>query len=137
MSTGFNTGLRAAGFPTSSDIWLELDGQKVAVVQSYVCKTTRSSLTVEAFGEEEPVATVQGPQSYVIQLTRLYATDQAIADGLDFYSLKNFSLVICKPDRKVIYSDCQWSEIQEDAKLGQMVAEKLTLVAKGRMETAA
>lgn len=129
--------LGSVGFPTSSDIWLELDGKKVAVVQSYNSKTTRSSLAVEAFGEEEPVATVQGPQSHVIQLTRLYATDQAIADGLNFYNMKNFSLVICKPDRKVIYSDCQWSDIQEDAKLGQTVVEKLTLVARSRMETSA
>lgn len=134
---GFNAGLRAAGFPTSSDIWLEVDGQKVAVVQSYSCKASRTSMTVEAFGEDEPVATVQGPQSYVIQLTRLYATDQALADGLNFYELKNFSLVICKPDRKVIYSDCQWSGIEEDAQLGKTVVEKLTLVARSRMETAA
>ena len=137
MSASFNSGLRDAGFPTSSDIWLELDGKKVAVVQSYHCKTTRSSMTVEAFGEDEPVATVQGPQNYVIQLTRLYATDQAIADGLDFYSMRDFSLVICKPDRKVIYSDCQWSDIQEDAQLGKLVVEQLTLVAKSRMEMAA
>lgn len=137
LNTTINAGLRAAGFPTSSDIWLELDGQKVAVVQSYNCKATRSSYSVEAFGEEEPVATVQGPQSYVIQLTRLYATDQAIADGLDFYKMRSFSLVICKPDRKVIYSDCQWSDIQEDAQLGKMVVEKLTLVAGRRMEMTA
>ena len=137
MNTTINAGLRAAGFPTSSDIWLELDGQKVAVVQSYNCKATRSSYSVEAFGEEEPVATVQGPQSYVIQLTRLYATDQAIADGIDFYAMRDFSLVICKPDRKGIYSGCQWSEIQEEGRLGQMVMEKLTLVAQGRMEVAA
>ena len=32
MSVSINAGLRDAGFPTSSDIWLELDGQKVAVV---------------------------------------------------------------------------------------------------------
>ena len=129
--------MEATGFPTSCDIYLELDGRKVAVVQSYNCKTTRSSYAIEAFGEEEPVATVQGPQNYVIQLTRLYATDRAIADGLDFYSMRDFSLVICKPDRKVIYSDCQWSDIQEDAQLGKMVVEKLTLVARNRMETAA
>lgn len=137
MNSNFSAGLGAAGFPTSADIWLELDGRKVAVVQSYTCKTTRSSYCVEAFGEEEPVATVQGPQNYVIQLTRLYATDQAIADGLDFYKMRDFSLVICKPDRRVIYSGCQWSDIQEDAKLGGMVMEKLTLVARSRMETAA
>ena len=137
MSTNFSAGLGAAGFPTSSDIWLELDGQKVAVVQSYNCKTTRSSYSVEAFGEEEPVATVQGPQSYVIQLTRLYATDKAIADGLSFYDMRNFSLVICKPDRKVIYSDCQWSGIEEEGQLNAMVAEKVTVVAAKRMETSA
>ena len=123
---GFNAGLRAAGFPTSSDIWLEVDGQKVAVVQGYSCKASRTSMTVEAFGEDEPVATVQGPQSYVIQLSRLYATDQAIADGLDFYKMRDFSLVICK-----------WSGIEEDAQLGKTVVEKLTLVARSRMETAA
>ena len=126
-----------AGFPTSSDIYLEVDGVRVAVVQSYTARTSKNSIAVEAFGEDEPVATVQGPQSYVIQLSRLYATDQAAADGLNFYELKNFSLVICKPDRKVIYSGCQWSGIEEDAQLGKTVVEKLTLVARSRMETAA
>ena len=129
--------MNMTGFPTSSDIYLELDGKKVAVVQSYACKATRTSTAVEAFGEDEPVATIQGPQNHVIELTRLYATDSAIADGLDFYGMKDFSLVICKPDRKVIYSGCQWSAIQESAKLGDMVAEKLTVVARRRTEVKA
>lgn len=123
------------GFPTSSDIWLELDGKKIAVVQSYRCKTTRNSVAIEAFGEDEPVAAIQGPQNHVVELKRLYATDEAIADGLDFYSLKDFSLVICKPDRKVIYSGCQWSGIEESAKLREMVVEKLTVVARRRLES--
>ena len=126
-----------AGFPTSSDIYLEADGVRVAVVQSYTAKTTKSSTAVEAFGEAEPVATAPGQAAHVIELTRLYATDEAIRDSIDFYSLSGFSLVICKPDRKVIYSDCQWSGIEEDAQLGKTVVEKLTLVARSRMETAA
>ena len=125
------------GFPTSSDIWLELNGKKVAVVQSYRCATTRESATVEAFGEDEPVAAVQGPQHHEIELTRLYATDDAISDGIDFFSLADFSLVICKPDRKVIYSGCQWSAIQEEGKVGSMVAEKVTVMATSRIEVAA
>ena len=129
--------MSVTGFPTSSDIYLELDGKKVAVVQSYACKSARSSTAVEAFGEDEPVATVQGPQSHVIELTRLYATDSAIADGLDLYGMKDFSLVICKPDRKVIYSGCCWSSIQESAEVGSMVMEKLTLAARKRMEVSA
>lgn len=123
------------GFPTSSDIYLEVNGTKVAVVQSYTSKSTKSSRAVEAFGESEPVATVPGQTTHVLELTRLYATDEAIRDGLNFYQLSNFSLVICKPDRKIIYSDCQWSSLQETGALGDMVLERVTIVASKRLET--
>ena len=125
------------GFPTSSDIYLEVDGTRVAVVQSYSAKASKSSTAVEAFGEAEPVATIEGQTSHVVELTRLYATDTAISDGIDFYSLTDFSLVICKPDRKVIYSGCEWSGIQEEGELNATVAEKVTLTAARRIETTA
>lgn len=126
-----------AAFPTSNDIYLEVNGKKVAVVQSYSVKSTRTSSVVEAFGEDRPVATVQGPAQHVIELTRLYATDQAISDGLNFHDLNDFSLVICKPDRKVIYSGCRWSAIQETGNLGAMVLEKVTVAAAKRIEVEA
>ena len=125
------------GFPTSADIYLELDGKKVAVVQGYTAKASKSSKNVEAFGESEPVATIEGQKQYTLELTRLYATDDAISDGINFYDLRDFSLVICKPDRKVIYSGCQWSTIQEEGQLNAMVAEKVTVVASKRIETGA
>ena len=125
------------GFPTSSDIYLELDGRKVAVVQSYMAKAVKSSQSVEAFGESEPVATIEGQKKYTLELTRLYATDDAVSDGINFYELKDFSLVICKPDRKIIYIGCEWSTIQEDGQLNAMVAEKVTVVASKRIETGA
>ena len=129
--------MEMTGFPTSCDIYLELDGKKVAVVQSYAVKATKNSQVVEAFGEKAPVATISGPVHYAIELTRLYATDEAISDGIDFFAMKDFSLVICKPDRKVIYSGCQWSAIQEEGKVGSMVAEKVTVAATSRIEVAA
>ena len=122
--------------PTSSDIYLEVDGKKVAVVQSYSAKASKTSSAVEAFGESEPVATVPGQTSHVLELTRLYATDEAIRDGIDFYGLSGFSLVICKPDRRVIYSGCQWSKIGESGTLGAAVVEKVTVMAGRRIETA-
>ena len=125
------------GFPTSADIYLELDGKKVAVVQSYTAKATKSSQSVEAFGESEPVATIEGQKKYTLELTRLYATDDAVADGINFHDLQDFSLVICKPDRKVIYSGCEWSGIQEDGELNATVAERVTLTAARRIETTA
>ena len=129
--------MEVKGFPTSSDIYLELDGRKVAVVQSYTAKAAKSSRSVEAFGESEPVATIEGQKQYTLELTRLYATDDAISDGINFYDLRDFSLVICKPDRKVIYSGCQWSTIAEEGQLNAMVAEKITVVASKRIETTA
>ena len=127
--------MEVKGFPTSSDIYLELDGKKVAVVQSYTAKAKKTSMNVEAFGESEPVATIAGQKPYTLELTRLYATDDAIADGINFYELTDFSLVICKPDRKIIYSGCEWSNIQEEGQLNAMVAEKITVVAAKRIET--
>lgn len=126
-----------AGFPTSSDIYLEVNGKKIAVVQSYSAKSTKSAAAVEAFGEEQPVATIQGQAIHTVELTRLYATDEAISDGLKFHELYDFSLVICKPDRKVIYSGCNWSSIQETGALGAMVVEKVTITAAKRIETKA
>ena len=127
--------MEVTGFPTSCDIYLELEGKKVAVVQSYSAKATKSSQVVEAFGEREPVATINGQVKYTLELTRLYATDDAISDGINFYDLTDFSLVICKPDRKIIYSGCEWSAIEEEGKLNAMVAEKITVVASKRIET--
>ena len=121
--------------PTSADIWLEVNGVRVAVVQSYSVVTTRSSKVIEAFGQEEPVATIAGSNQYVIELSRLYATDEAIADGISFYELADFSLVICKPDRQVIFSGCQWARIDENAQLGDMVLEKVRITAAQRVES--
>ena len=122
-------------FPTSADIYLELDGKKLAVVQSYSAQTTKTSTTVEAFGESEPVATIPGQRKHTIVLTRLYATDEAIRDGQNFYDMEDFNLVICKPDRRIIYSGCQWSDLSETGTLGDMVLEKVTIVAARRTET--
>ena len=128
--------MAATWIPTSSDIYLEVNGKKVAVVQSYTAQSTKTSTTVEAFGEKEPVATLPGQSRHVLELTRIYATDEALADGIDFYGLENFSLVICKPDRRGIYSGCQWSKIGESGTLGNAVVEKVTVVASRRIETA-
>ena len=127
----------STGFPTSAEIYLELDGKKMAEVQSYTARASKSSKNVEAFGESEPVATLAGQRKYILELTRRYATEDAVSDGINFYDLTNFSLVICKPDRKVTYSGCEWSEIHEEGQLNAMVAERVTLLAAKRIEVQA
>lgn len=128
--------MNTTGFPTSCDIYLEVEGKKVAVVQSYTAKSTRKSINVEAFGESDPVATIGGGDTHTVELSRLYATDSAISDGIRFHELDDFSLVIVKPGRKIIYSGCRWSAIQESSQLGAMVLEKVQLIAARRVEVA-
>ena len=127
--------MATVGFPTSSDIYLEAEGKKIAIVQGYKATAKRSEQVVEAFGESEPVATIATQLSYKIELTRLYATAEAVSDGIDFHELTDFSLVIVKPDRRVAYTGCQWSEIAETGELSRMVAEKVTITAARRIET--
>lgn len=122
--------------PTSSDIYLELDGRKIAVVQSYRLSAKKTERSIEAFGEREPVATIVGQPVYTIELTRLYATEGAIGDGISFHELDDFSLVIVKPDRRVVFTGCKWCAISENGELGDTVAEKVSLVATSRVETA-
>lgn len=57
-------------FPTSKDIYIEIDGRRLATAQSYKAKTTRESRYVEAFGSAEPVGTVGGRVRHVLELTR-------------------------------------------------------------------
>ena len=126
----------SAALPMSSDIYLEVGGKKIAVVQSYQATAKKSERPVEAFGEREPVATIAGQPSYTLELTRLYATDSAISDGINFHDLSDFSLVIVKPDRRIVYTGCNWSRIDENGSVGDLVAEKITVIASHRLETA-
>ena len=123
--------------PTTADLYLEVNGVRVAVVQSYRVTAARDSKAVNAFGQNEPVATIRGADRYTIELGRLYATDEAIRDGIDFYALEDFNLVVCRPDSRVIYSGCQWAELSESAEVGGMVLEKVKITAARRTLAAA
>ena len=121
--------------PTSSEVYLEANGKKIAVVQSYKASASRSGRSIEAFGEKEPVATIEGQRSYKVELTRIYATDGSISDGISFYDLNEFSLVIVKPDRRIVYTGCKWQNIEESGEIGDTMIEKITVIAAKRVET--
>ena len=70
----------------------------------------------------------------MLELTRVMLTETAAAEGIDFHAIDGFNVVIVKPDRKVIYSGCQWSAIDEAVALSDLVYETLTIVARSRME---
>lgn len=98
------------GFPISYDIYLEQDGEKVATVQSYMAS--------------------KGDEGYHIQLSRVYMIDVK----RPLYSLDNFSLVVEKPGKIIVYTGCRWKSITEEGTLDSMICDKADIVAENRKE---
>ena len=72
---------------------------------------------------------------HVVELSRVMISDLNTHGRLDFHAVTGFNVVIVKPDRKIIYTDCEWSGISENAALGEAVIESVTIVASKRIET--
>lgn len=70
-----------AVFPTAKDIYIEVDGRRLAAAQSYRVKTTREARFVESFGSAQPAGTVAGQPRHTIELTRLQVVGET---GVDF-----------------------------------------------------
>lgn len=121
-------------FPTSKDIYIEINGKKLAVVEGYKSYSKRESHYIEAFGESEPVGTVSGKMKHYIELSRVYICNSNMSDEVSFFDLTNFNLVIVKPDRRIVYSGCEWSQINESAGINDTVIEGISLIAAHRME---
>lgn len=121
-------------FPTSDDIYIELNGKKIAVVESYKAKSQRESRYIEALGQSEPVGTASGRTRHIIELSRVYATDAAVSDSIDFFEVSQFNLVIVKPDRRIIYTGCEWLGITETTQIGDVVHENIQIAATKRLE---
>jgi hypothetical protein len=119
-------------FPTGRDIYLEVDGRRLAVVESYRAETVRQGVPVEAFGEELPVGWAPGAARHRLELTRVTACGEA-GDEVDFYELKDFSVVVARPDRRIVYTGCAWEELAESAEADGLVLERAVISALGRV----
>ena len=102
-------------FPTGSDISIEVNGQRLAVAQSYKARTAKESRYVEAFGSREPVGAVDGRVKHLLELTRVCVTGAALRERVDFYALTDFN---------------------EAASAGDLLFETVTIAASRRMEVA-
>jgi hypothetical protein len=121
-------------FPTSKDIYLEVNGKKLAIVEGYKVHSVKESRYIEAFGESEPISCIDGKVKHYIELSKVYVSNKILKDNISFYNLKDFNLVIVKPGKKIIYSGCEWSEITEVATLNNTVLNGVSLIASKRME---
>ena len=100
-------------YPTNYDIYIEANGEKVAVVRNYIAK--------------------HGSQ-YIIELNHVYLTDEAICHDVDILKLKNFNFIVKKYDRIIKYTGCNWHLTHEDECMANIRIDKIKLTAKNRKE---
>ena len=120
---------------TSDDIFFEVNGRRIAGVESYSTKYTNDVKMVDAFGQSTSIGYTIGSKKYTIDISRVYLEDTAIADGIDFYNLTDFdfNFVITKNGIRTVYKNCIISDISEDGSLKDKVAEKISLMALDRV----
>ena len=120
---------------TSDDIFFEVNGRRVAGVESYSTRYTNDVKMVDAFGQTTPIGYTLGSKKHTIDISRVYLEDTAINDGIDFYNLSDFdfNFVVVKGGKRTVYKNCIISDIAEDGTLKDKVAEKITLAALDRV----
>ena len=89
---------------------------------------------MEVLGESEPTAEQFGRTRYTLELSRVFACDSLGDPPVNFHDLSDFNLVVVKPDRRIVYTHCQWSSIMESAGINDTLMEQVTLTAGKRME---
>lgn len=122
-------------FPPGRKIYIEIEGKKIASVEA--CKEIAKQVNryIECIGEKEPVATAYGKISYSIELSKASICTDELSDNISFYDLYNFDIVIFMPDKKIVYSGCQWSEVTRNIEQGNTFLEKAVVNATERKES--
>ena len=77
---------------------------------------------------------ITGKINHLIELSRIYSCCDLDGDCINFYNLKDFNLVIVKPDRKIVYSNCEWIGINESASVNDTILENIRIISAKRME---
>ncbi len=115
--------------PTSKDIRIEINGKRVAIIESYKVTSTRKLYDIEEFSSPTPVATILASEKHQLELKTVYFIGQG---KLDFHSLSNFSVVIVKPDCRITYSNCEWANIAEIPNVNSPCIETMTVISQKR-----
>jgi hypothetical protein len=120
----------AAAVPNADkEIYLNFNGKRVADIGYYREQTAQQSRTISAWGEQQPARTVPGRMEYVVALEQIRPVGNE-----NVYALADFELIIVKEDKKVIYSGCQWRNIDSTGGKGNSAVLKMELRAAKRTE---
>ncbi len=112
--------------PLREEVYLELDGEKVAFVEEYRAKSRCQERKMFSFGETAPAGILRGQEEHTLELRRLRC-----AGDIDLFQLADFTLTLVRPAGRVCYTGCRWIESEESSRDG--IVERAVLSATGRV----
>ncbi len=118
----------------NADIYIEINGKKLAMTQSFKETSLREHMYVEAFLEDAPVAVVNASKKYKITISKLQLNKNMIDDKIDLFNMHNFDLVIGKPGSRVKYTGCEWDSLIESFSLKGDIIENINIIAADRLD---
>lgn len=114
------------------DIYIEINGVRVAGVKNYRVNITRDVYKIYSFKELQPVKIIPLSTSFNIELSKISLLEHITKS--DFLNLSNFNLIIAKPKVHLIFSDCNWTFFSETIDSDNSVIKSLSLVSTKRIK---
>ncbi len=128
------TKLKFTSFLTAKDIYIEINGLKVASAKNYRLQITKEAFNINCFDMKYPLTTITGNTYFNIELTKLVILDPLNTDLLDFFNLHNFNLVIVKPYSYTIFTNCNWTSITENTPINSPIIQSICLTSPKRIK---
>ncbi len=116
-------------FPETASVWI--NGEKIGAVKGWSSSFQRQLYAVESMEEQEPCALLPYAPRYRITLDRLSAA------AANLSSLHNFRILFKDSKKTVLFTQCEWVEIQEESSAAGMGWVRAVAEAKNREEETA
>ncbi|MDF2567113.1 MAG: hypothetical protein K0R90_569 [Oscillospiraceae bacterium] len=121
--------------PTCKEIYIEVNGKKLAVACGYEVETVRTFKDSYEFGSNGPIQRNFSNAIYKLHIKRVFLNRFDSGDFINFYNLAQINVVVVKPHKNIVYQNCEWTNIKESMELNKQSIETVELVSTSRVET--
>ena len=114
-------------FPEDISVWI--NGEEIGAVKSWSSVSQRELYEVQAMEEQEPKALLPYGEHHRVTLDRLSSD----APG-ELRALSDFRITLKEKGRNVLFSGCEWQELEEEMGLSGPAVIRAVLTARSREE---
>ena len=114
-------------FPEDISVWI--NGEEIGAVKGWSSVSQRELYEVQAMEEQEPKALLPYGEHHRVTLDRL---SSAVPGELR--ALSDFRITLKEKGRNVLFSGCEWQELEEEMGLSGPAVIRAVLTARSREE---